>query len=406
MQHSDITIDNLLNDDSFIAWVVSNGEQHSEYWNGLTESLPEDTASILEKAASIIKKIKASYSDPNESHITSSFIQQQYMKLLESSHTNIPAPKTRSIRIQPILKYAAVLILLLSVSGIYYFSDKANGDFKNHLISSAFNANDILIETPDNEFFVIEDETKNNWLTDNGFFVSVDNEKIKFVASDGAKEGSHGPYKVYTPIGKRYHVVLTDGTNVELNSNSILTFGLSKQPENRNVALVGEAFFDVTHDEDAPFTVQSSNLKVQVLGTEFNISNYPENGYTSATLIEGSVEVSNPANKSIVIKPGTQAKLYKGQNNIDVQEVDVQEVVAWTSGRMIFNDEKFVDLIPKLNRWYGVNFVLSNDELSNVRFTGTLKKENELTHFLQMLKYTEGINYEISDNEVKLFINQ
>ncbi|MAU16559.1 MAG: hypothetical protein CMH46_13590 [Muricauda sp.] len=406
MQHSNITIDNLLNNDSFIAWVVSNGEQHSEYWNGLTESLPEDTAQTLEKAASIIKKVKASFSEPNEGHITSDFIQQQYIKLLESSHTNIPSPKTRTIRIQPILKYAAIFILLLSVSGIYYFSNKTNGTFKNHLVSSPFNTNDILIETPDHEFFVIDDQTKNNWLADNGIFVSVDKEKIKFVASDGAKESYHGPYKVYTPIGKRYHVVLTDGTNIELNSNSILTFDLSKQPNNRSVALEGEAFFDVAHNEHAPFTVQSSDLKVKVLGTEFNISNYPENGYTSATLIDGSVEVSSPANKSIVIKPGTQAKLYKGQNHIDVREVDVQEVVAWTSGRMIFNDEKFVDLIPRLNRWYGVNFVLSSDELNNVRFTGTLKKENDLTHFLQMLKYTEGINYEISDNEVKLFINQ
>ncbi len=406
MQHSDITIDNLLNDDSFIAWIVSNGEQYSEYWNGLTESLPDDSAKTLEKAASIIKKVKASFSEPNEGHITSDFVQQQYIRLLESSHSHIPAAKTRTIRIQPILKYAAIFILLLSVSGIYYFSNKTNGIFKNHLVSSPFNTNDILIETPDHEFFVIDDQTKNNWLADNGIFVSVDKEKIKFVASDGAKENLLGPYKVYTPIDKRYHVVLTDGTNIELNSNSILTFDLSKQPNNRSVALEGEAFFDVAHNEHAPFTVQSSDLKVKVLGTEFNISNYPENGYTSATLIDGSVEVSNPANKTIVIKPGTQAKLYKGQNHIDVQEVDVQAVVAWTSGRMIFNDEKFVDLIPRLNRWYGVNFVLSNDELNNVRFTGTLKTENDLTHFLQMLKYTEGINYEVSDNEVKLFINQ
>jgi len=406
MQRSDITIDNLLNNDSFIGWVVSDGEQHSEYWNRLKGGLSKDTTETLEKAASIIEKVKTLYSDSNESHITSDFIQQQYIKLLESRHTNMPYSETRIFTIQTVLKYASILILLLSVSGIYYYSTKKESTFKNHLKATSFNNDDILIETPDHDFFVIDGETKNNWLTDNGIFVSVDNEQIKFVAVDGAKEDSHETYKVYTPNGKPYHVVLTDGTNIELNSNSILTFGLSKQSYNRTVALIGEAFFDVAHNEHAPFTVQSSNLKVKVLGTEFNFSNYPENGYTSTTLIEGSVEVSNPANKSIVIKPGTQARLYKGENSIDIREVDVQEVVAWTSGRMLFNGEKFIDLIPKLNRWYGIKFILSNHELNDVRYTGTLKKENDLTHFLQMLKYTEGINYEVSDNEVKLFINQ
>ncbi|MDF0717141.1 DUF4974 domain-containing protein [Muricauda sp. 334s03] len=406
MQHSNITIDNLLNNDSFIAWVVSDREQHSDYWNGIKEELPKDVAEILDKAASIIEKIKILYVDSDENHITSDFIQQQYIKLLEARNTKTISPETKVFKIRTVLKYAAILVLLLSISGIYYYSEKMDGAFENHLISTTYNSKDILIETPDHKFFVIDDSTKNNWLTDNGIFVSVTNEQIKFVASDDAKGSSDEPFKVYTPNDKRYHVILTDGTNIELNGNSILTFGLSEESNKRNVALIGEAFFDVARNEHAPFTVQSSDLSVKVLGTEFNISNYPENGYTSTTLIEGSVEVSNASNKSVVIKPGNQARSYKGSENIEVKNVDVQEVVAWTSGRMIFNDEKFVDLIPKLNRWYGINFILSDEELSNVRFTGTLKKENDLTHFLQMLKYTEGINYEISNNEVKLFINQ
>lgn len=406
MQHSDITFDNLLNNDSFIAWVISDREQHSEYWNRIKGGLPKDVAETLERAAKIIEKVKAQYADSDENHITSDFIQQQYIKLLEAYNTKTTSPKTKVVKIQTVLKYAAVLVLMLSISGIYYYSGRIDGAFENHLISTTYNSKDILIETPDHKFFVIDDSTKNNWLADNGIFVSVNNEQIKFVASDGAKEGLGELFKVYTPNNKLYHVILTDGTSIELNGNSILTFGLSKEPNKRNVALIGEAFFDVARNEHAPFTVQSSDLSVTVLGTEFNISNYPENGYTSTTLIEGSVEVSSPANKSIIIKPGNQARLYKGGEDIEIQNVDVQEVVAWTSGRMIFNDEKFVDLIPQLNRWYGVNFILSDEELSNVRFTGTLKKENDLTHFLQMLKYTEGINYEISDKEVKLFINQ
>jgi ferric-dicitrate binding protein FerR (iron transport regulator) len=405
MQPSDITLDHLLNNDSFIAWVVSNGEQDSEYWNGIKETLDDKTAAILDKAANIIEKIQLLYTDREESKITTEFIQQQYIKLLEAQNSNPHIERRKVFTIQTVLKYAAILILLLTVSGIYYFTIDRDNAFEDHLTATTFNEKDILIETPDHEFFAINDETKNNWLTEKGVFVSVDGEQIKFVASDAVKD-SQEQFKVHTPIGKRYHVVLTDGTKIELNSNSVLTFGLSNLGNQRNASLIGEAFFDVTHNERSPFTVHSSDLRIKVLGTEFNISNYPENGYTSATLIEGSVEVRNSMNESVVIKPGTQAKIYPGQKNIEVKTVDVQEVVAWTSGRMIFNNEKFIDLVPRLNRWYGANFVLSDKELNNVRFTGTLKKENDLTHFLQMLKYTEGISYEISDDQVKLFINK
>ena len=152
--------------------------------------------------------------------------------------------------------------------------------------------------------------------------------------------------------------------------------------------------------------VQSSEATIEVLGTEFNISNYKENGYTSATLVNGSIKISNSKGESQIIKPGEQAKLFHNQNGVIVQSVDVQEVVAWTSGRMIFRNETIENLIPKMNRWFDVEFVILDENLKDYRFTGTLKKENDLTHYLQILKYTECISYKIENKQVKLFIHE
>ena len=80
----------------------------------------------------------------------------------------------------------------------------------------------------------------------------------------------------------------------------------------------------------------------------------------------------------------------------------MQNITAWTTGRMIFTNEKLENLLPKLNKWFDVEFKIEGAAISNFEFTGTLKRDNDLNYFLQMLEYTEGINYTIKNNQVTL----
>jgi len=204
---------------------------------------------------------------------------------------------------------------------------------------------------------------------------------------------------VQTSFGEHKQINLPDGSVVWLNASSKLSY----KPKNpRTIYLEGEAFFEVAHDKTRPFRVQSSDMLVEVLGTEFNISNYQDQAYTSTTLVEGSIKVSNPQNESQIIKPGYQVKLYRNQNAIEVSAANVQTITAWTTGRMIFTNEKLENLLPKLNQWFNVEFKIEGEAINNFKFTGTLKRDNDLNHFLQMLEYTEGINYTIENNEVTL----
>lgn len=396
----------LLNNDDFIAWVTSDYKINNKYWNGYRNDLTKANKDIFNEAIRILIKIKALHLDDAKSELSSEFIQEQYIRLLEA--TSRPKHKERSksrfFQFNNLLKYAALLVIIIGLSGFFFLLNNKN-TFKKHLVATEFNSNEILLQTSKNEFYKITETTNNKWLTNHGEFVSVDSDNISFVASDNISKGEE-KYTIYVPAGKKFHLTLVDGTEVELNSNSTITFNNSITSKKRYINFTGEAFFDVAHNEERPFIVQSSEAIIEVLGTEFNISNYKENGYICATLVDGSIKISNSQGKSQIIKPGEQAKLFHNQNKVIVQSVDVQEVVAWTSGRMIFRNETLENLIPKMNRWFDVEFVILDENLKDYRFNGTLKKENDLTHYLQILKYTEGISYKIENKQVKLFINE
>lgn len=402
-QNQKYSISELLNNDDFIAWVTSGNKKNDHYWKRIKQGLKGLDKSNFDKSEKTIQRIKALNID-NVDVKTPEFIQQQYIKLLEASSAK-QKPETKVINLRKVLKYAAAIIILISLSGIFYFNATSKNTFHEHLATSSFNDSEILLQTSSNEYFNISEKTNNKWITKSGVFISVDANNISFVATDDVDQDLISEFKLIVPKGERYHITMIDGTEVELNANSALTFSNAIHSKDRKVELTGEAFFDVAHDKSKPFIVKSSNMQIEVLGTEFNVSNNTDNKFSRITLIDGSVKVSNAIGDHVVINPGEQATVYHNQNDINVQQADVQESVAWMAGRLIFNDDKLENLIPRINQWYGVKFVLIGEDIKEMRFTGTLKRENDLIYFLQMLKYTEGISYEINNEQVKLFLN-
>src|SRR5690606_548553 len=116
---------------------------------------------------------------------------------------------------------------------------------------------------------------------------------------------------IETPYGSQYQVILDDGTKVWLNAGSILHFPQSFEgKKEREVTLSGEGYFEVAKKRKQPFIVRGRDQKIEVLGTHFNVSNYPESVKTKTTLIEGAVKVSVLRSKATrVLRPGEQAVL-------------------------------------------------------------------------------------------------
>lgn len=336
----------LLNDDGFIAWVTSGYKINNGYWSEIKAGLSAADKDEFNKAITILTKLRALHIDDTKSVKSQEFIKQQYAKLM-ADYNAINSKKSKVFKLNNWLRYAAVVVVLLSITGLAYLFNVSGSSFEAHLTETAFNTSDLLIQAPDEKFYKLS-ETNKTWVNEQGITVSVSDGAISFTPTEQAKTDGYGTYKLFVPKGKKYLLRLVDSTMVELNSNTRISFANALSTKQRKVDLKGEAFFDVTHNPDRPFVVQSSDLKIEVLGTEFNVSNYENNLYTSATLIEGSISVSNQQGESRVIKPGSQAILRHNQGRIEVRKVNVQNEVSWTTSRMIFEDETLQNIVQRL----------------------------------------------------------
>ena len=209
---------------------------------------------------------------------------------------------------------------------------------------------------------------------------------------------------INVPYGKRFKLILSDGTIVHLNSGSSFTFPVSFiEGENREVFVSGEAFFDVAKDATDAFNVFSTGTSVEVYGTRFNLKNYEEDNFSEVILAEGSLGVKNIFNESavVVINPGDKAKLDYAQGEMEISKVNTVLYTSWIDGRIIFRNENINNLITKLERIYDVIIINSNKKLNDMFINATiLSDEESIEDVLDYLVEIYKIEYQILNNKI------
>lgn len=196
-----------------------------------------------------------------------------------------------------------------------------------------------------------------------------------------------------------YALTLSDGTRVFLNSDSKLVYPVAFGNECREVILQGEAYFEVVKDEKCPFIVKTSDLSVQVLGTAFNLSCYPDDLRVETTLVRGSVKVEEGKNE-ILLEPGEQACFDRGSGKMDKLKVNPVLFTSWKDGLFVFERERLEDMLIILSRWYDVVVFYKREDVKDELFTGDLKKYNSIEEHLKMLEMTTDVQFEIRGNTI------
>nr|WP_247716448.1 FecR domain-containing protein [Sinomicrobium weinanense] len=213
------------------------------------------------------------------------------------------------------------------------------------------------------------------------------------------------------PYGRRSRVALSDGTVVWLNSGSKLVYPVAFTQKNREVYLEGEGIFDVAHNKDQPFLVLADDHKIKVLGTVFNVSNYPEDSSVSTVLKSGSVEIAYKGDgllkkeKTIRISPGTMTVYDKGSQQMASREVDVENYFSWKEGIFIFEGDRLDDIVKKLSRYYNVDIRIKNKTLAGQTFSGYLDLKNSVEQVISTIGKTTDFEYS-RGGENQWIINQ
>lgn len=219
-------------------------------------------------------------------------------------------------------------------------------------------------------------------------------------------ETAMGDIVVEAPQGSRTQMTLPDGTKVWLNAGSKISYSQSFGLVNRLVLLAGEGYFEVAHNEELSFSVESENVRVKVLGTKFNFRDYPSDAEATVSLAEGSVAMNSqqhPADEQL-LKPGQRATVDKQTGKILVEEYEVANATQWTSGKLIFDGEPLQEIVKTLERSYNVKITIADNRLLTLRFYGDfLRQKQTLGEVLDALAATGKIKYNIKGKDVTLY---
>jgi transmembrane sensor len=211
------------------------------------------------------------------------------------------------------------------------------------------------------------------------------------------------------PKGERLTIKLIDGTSVRLNSGSALTFPKIFPGGKRELTLVGEAYFEVAPDKNAPFIIHTGEVTTQVLGTTFGIEAYPETGDVRVAVVEGKVKVKSESSSvndkkvEVFLIKNEMATFDKAAKKLAVSEFDSKKQLAWKDGVLYFDKTNFDSVIKKLENWYGVKIqVGENVKLDpEWRFSGKFDNQS-LDYILNVVRYPNQFSFEINKNFVTI----
>lgn len=215
-----------------------------------------------------------------------------------------------------------------------------------------------------------------------------------------------------TQIGEKLNFTLSDGTMVELNAGSSITYNKKFDETHRFVTLQGEAFFDVVKNPKIPFIIKTEDIKTTVLGTSLNINAYlkDEISVTVATgevLVqkEGSDENEENYRNSIRLLPGFQGQYSRSAGKLTKKKVDISQFTDWHYGIITFKNASESEVIKILERWYSVNFSIHGTRKNPWNLNAGYDNKS-LVFVLNSLSYSVGFQYELKDDYVTIKYNQ
>lgn len=211
--------------------------------------------------------------------------------------------------------------------------------------------------------------------------------------------------EVYVEKGMRKEIQLPDGSIVWINAQSTLIYQKNFLGKERNVLLLGEAFFKVKKDPEKPFVVNTHAIDIKVLGTEFNVSAYPDNKNIITTLQDGSVDINNKSDfKDIRLKPNEQYIYNKISNQGRIEKVNAVDFSDWIQGGLCFNNTELKEIVQMLEKIYNVNIILNNSSYLENHLTVHFNKNEPLRTVLLLIReMVPQMNYKIEDKAIILY---
>ena len=364
MDYQNYTVEDFVCDESFQRYCLGNDPSAIQFWESWIKDNPEKNGTVGE-AARLFEVISAKQGNlPAQlEHLKDGIRRFDMLKvaLEKDEPVQEPVQPGHSNRFRWRTGIAASVLALAAV-GYFYFKPSSN--------------------TPDSSV------------------------TFKHIATETGIVSGNEPRKT---------VVLPDGSVVTLRSNSKIVLAKDFNTSSRELHLSGEAFFDVSHQQNMPFIVHTEDVNIEVLGTVFNVSAYPGNEHTETALFRGKVAVTRKGHpeEKVILSPSQKIVFSNKENRMEGEKSKPFQVVsmlpdpvnhkakeiAWVRNRLKIEDEPLEIIAARLQQWYGISIGFASEEVKSYRYSGTFESES-VVKALEALQLSYPFNFEIRKDSI------
>ncbi|MBB2949984.1 FecR family protein [Sphingobacterium sp. JUb56] len=370
---------------------------HSTTFQNLTEQEQSDLNCWLEEDEEN-KRLWLRFSSKdifkNDLNTFGKYDWESSFKTFEQNHLQVADEKIKKL-FNPWYAAVSVMIIGLLIGISYYITVGQYEDLPSQAIVPAENHAEMLL--PSGERITLN-EGSDLMIIDSSFNIN------KKHSQAGSFVGIPSHFSVVTPKGKKYALQLPDGSKVWMSVDTRIAY--DEFDSLRSLTLSGEAYFEVAKrtfkNENGtsglkPFIVKTKGMHVEVLGTHFNVSAYPDAKIQRTTLMEGKVKVSNEKHVCVLL-PGEEARLQDGK--IVRKEIDTDQNVAWKDGYFIFNEDKLSDILVEVSKWYNVDIVYLDEEVKEEQYEGMLSRNSQLIDIISVLEGTNEVTFKFKKRTI------
>lgn len=313
--------------------------------------------------------------------------------------------RKRQLVFHTLLKYAAIILFPIIIGGGILYLLKP---FQDGISETPHQAAEIkpgstkaVLILSDGKSIILDSLQRVQIEEENGILIHKEEGTLDYSQNAQSKKDELIYNTINIPHGGEYSLVLSDGTQVFLNSMSNFKYPVNFIGQAREVELTGEAYFIVSKDVKKPFIVKTNHVNIEVLGTSFNVNAYEKSGKVVTTLVEGKVNIQSGKNSgNHILVPDEQAVFNVETGAININKVDVSMYTEWRNGQLTFYNERLEDIMIILTRWYSANVIYLNPSVKNIRFSGNLDRYGDIRQILDIIQSTNKLNVEINNGTI------
>lgn len=375
--YTNFSAEELLRDNYFIQSHKDHSSESHFFWDEQIASGTLDR-NEYERACFILNSLGV------KKEIISSHKQEElWERIMQTNHR---AKRIRRFRLQLVVSVAAsvLLVFLLNIAKVY---NRESMDESLYLLSQtdiSTTGDEIKLILPE-QSIAIKGKTSAIQYDSIGNVV-VNSEKLRSSMDDS----EHTFNQLIVPNGKRSTLTLEDGTKIWVNAGSRVIYPTKFEKKKREIYVDGEVYMEVAREEQRPFTVKTTMMAVEVLGTSFNVTAYKKDMQSSVVLVSGAVRVA-AKDKTVKLVPNERFS-YSVQQGGQVKEVTVSDYISWKDGIYIYHSESLSSILNRISRYYGKEIYCDQD-IALFKCSGKLDLQDDLDSLLEGLTHTVPVSY-------------